>query len=51
MTQLQFNLNVDHLKESVINSKIETVVKSTIGIRLEDLFMQELCLEQRTLEH
>lgn len=41
MTQLQFNLNVDHLKESVMNSNIETVVKSTIVLVLNEFMERE----------
>ena len=34
MTQLQFNLNVDLLKDSVINSNIDTVMKASIVLVL-----------------
>ncbi len=41
MTQLQFNLNFDHLKESVMNSNIEMVVKSTIVLVLNEFMERE----------
>ncbi|MGE7274915.1 transposase, partial [Brevibacillus panacihumi] len=41
MTQLQFNLNIDHLKESVMSSNIETVVKSTIVLVLNEFMERE----------
>jgi putative transposase len=34
MTQIQFNLNLDHLKESVMNSDLDTILKSTIVLVL-----------------
>lgn len=41
MTQLHFNLNLDHLKDSVMNSNIETVVKSTIVLVLNEFMERE----------
>jgi putative transposase len=41
MTHLQFNLNFDHLKESVITSDLETVVKSAIVLVLNDYMEKE----------
>ena len=41
MTQLQFNLNIDHLKESVMNSNMETVLKSTIVLVLNEFMERE----------
>jgi len=40
MTQLQFNLDMDLLKDSVMNSNINTVVKSAIVLILNE-FMEE----------
>jgi putative transposase len=34
MTHLQFNLNLDLLKESVINSNLDMVIKSAIVLVL-----------------
>lgn len=41
MTHLQFNLNLDLLKETVINSNMETVVKSAIVLVLNDYMEKE----------
>ncbi|ENH95519.1 transposase mutator type [Gracilibacillus halophilus YIM-C55.5] len=41
MTQLQFNLNMDHLKDSVMNSNIDAVVKSTIVLVLNEYMEKE----------
>ncbi|OAT82935.1 transposase [Bacillus sp. MKU004] len=41
MTHLQFNLNLDILKETVINSNMETVVKSAIVLVLNDYMEKE----------
>lgn len=41
MTQLQFNLNVDLLKDSVMNSNIDAVVKSTIILVLNEYMEKE----------
>ncbi|WP_153124556.1 IS256 family transposase [Peribacillus tepidiphilus] len=41
MTQLQFNLNMDLLKDSVMNSNIDAVVKSTIVLVLNEYMEQE----------
>lgn len=41
MTQLHFNLNLDHLKDSVMNSNIDTVVKSTIVLVLNEFMESE----------
>lgn len=41
MTQLQFNLDIDLLKESVMNSNIETVVKSAIVLVLNEFMEKE----------
>jgi len=40
MTQLQFNLDMDLLKDSIINSNIDTVVKSAIVLVLNE-FMEK----------
>lgn len=41
MTQLQFNLNMDVLKESVMNSNIEMVIKSAIVLVLNEFMEKE----------
>ncbi|WP_174734782.1 IS256 family transposase [Mesobacillus harenae] len=41
MTQLQFNLDIDVLKESVMNSNIEVVVKSAIVLVLNEFMEKE----------
>ncbi|WP_108672582.1 IS256 family transposase [Peribacillus acanthi] len=41
MTQLQFNLNMELLKDSVMNSNIETVVKSAIVLVLNEFMEKE----------
>ncbi|OIU71006.1 IS256 family transposase [Rossellomorea aquimaris] len=41
MTHLQFNLNFDYLKETVITSNLETVVKSAIVLVLNDYMEKE----------
>jgi putative transposase len=41
MTQLQFNLNLDHLKESVMNSNIDSVIKASIVIVLNEYMEKE----------
>jgi putative transposase len=41
MTQLQFNLDLDLLKEAVISSDMETVVKSAIVLVLNDYMEKE----------
>jgi putative transposase len=41
MTQLQFNLDMEVLKESVINSNIETVIKSAIVLVLNEYMEKE----------
>ncbi|UXH43850.1 IS256 family transposase [Rossellomorea vietnamensis] len=41
MTQLQFNLDLDSLKEAVINSNIETVVRSAIVLVLNEYMERE----------
>ncbi|SOC40179.1 IS256 family transposase [Ureibacillus acetophenoni] len=41
MTQIQFNLNMDLLKDSVINSNIDTVVKSAIVLVLNEFMEKE----------
>ena len=41
MTQLQFSLDMDVLKESVINSDIDTVVKSAIVLVLNEFMEKE----------
>ena len=38
MTQLQFNLNMDHLKDSVMNSNIDTVIKASIVLVLNECY-------------
>ena len=39
MTQLNFNLDIDILKDSVMNSNIDAVIKSTIVLVLNE-FME-----------
>lgn len=41
MTQLQFNLDMDLLKESVVNSNIDVVVKSAIVLVLNEFMEKE----------
>ena len=41
MTQLQFNLDLDSLKEAVINSNIDTVVRSAIVLVLNEYMERE----------
>jgi len=41
MTQLQFNLNMDVLKESVMNSNIDMVIKSAIVLVLNEFMEKE----------
>ncbi|MGG1631757.1 IS256 family transposase [Rossellomorea sp. NRS-1567] len=41
MTQLQFNLDLDSLKEAVMNSNIETVVRSAIVLVLNEYMERE----------
>ncbi|WP_164668033.1 IS256 family transposase [Virgibacillus doumboii] len=41
MTQLQFNLDMDFLKESIMNSNIDNVVKSTIVLVLNEYMEKE----------
>ncbi|GAB3070166.1 IS256 family transposase [Virgibacillus ainsalahensis] len=41
MTQLQFNLDMDFLKESLMNSNIDNVVKSTIVLVLNEYMEKE----------
>lgn len=41
MTQLQFNLNMDLLKDSVMNSNINNVVKSTVVLLLNEYMEKE----------
>ncbi|TQR23068.1 IS256 family transposase, partial [Lysinibacillus sphaericus] len=41
MTQLQFNLDMDLLKDSIINSNIDTVVKSAIVLVLNEFMEKE----------
>ena len=41
MTQIQFNLDIDLLKESVMNSNIDVVVKSSIVLVLNKLMEKE----------
>jgi putative transposase len=41
MTQFQFNLNLDHLKESVMNSDIDAVIKASIVLVLNSLMEKE----------
>jgi len=41
MTQLQFNLDMDFLKDSVMNSNIDNVVKSTVVLVLNEYMKKE----------
>ncbi|WP_204524663.1 transposase, partial [Litchfieldia alkalitelluris] len=41
MTQLQFTLDLENLKESVINSDIEAVIKSAIVLVLNNVMEKE----------
>jgi len=41
LTQLQFNLNIDILKDSVMNSNIDAVIKSTIVLVLNEFMERE----------
>ncbi|MFJ8104150.1 IS256 family transposase [Lysinibacillus sp. NPDC096212] len=41
MTQLQFNLDMDLLKDSIINSNIDTVIKSAIVLVLNEFMEKE----------
>lgn len=41
MTQLQFNLNIDVLKESVMNSNLDLVIKSSIVLILNEYMEKE----------
>lgn len=41
MTHIQFNLDMEVLKESVVNSNIETVVKSAIVLVLNEFMEKE----------
>ncbi|GAE26033.1 hypothetical protein JCM9140_2061 [Halalkalibacter wakoensis JCM 9140] len=41
MTQIQFNLDIDILKESVMNSNIDAVVKSSIVLVLNEIMEKE----------
>lgn len=41
MTQLQFNLDLDSLKEAVMNSNIKTVVRSAIVLVLNEYMERE----------
>ncbi len=41
MTQLQFNLDMDILKESVINSNLDTVIKSAVVLVLNEYMEKE----------
>ncbi|HZH58884.1 MAG TPA: IS256 family transposase [Metabacillus sp.] len=41
MTQLQFNLNLDNLKESVMNSDIDAVIKASIVLVLNSVMEKE----------
>lgn len=41
MTQLQFNLNIDHLKDTIMNSNLDAVVKSTIVLVLNEFMEKE----------
>ncbi|MGG1680359.1 IS256 family transposase [Neobacillus sp. NRS-1170] len=41
MTQIQFNLNLDHLKESVMNSDIDSVVKASIVLVLNSVMEKD----------
>lgn len=39
MTQLQFNLDIDFLKESVMNSNLDLVLKSSIVLILKKVYI------------
>jgi putative transposase len=41
MTQLQFNLNVDVLKEAIVNSNLDMVIKSAIVLVLNEFMEKE----------
>ena len=41
MTQLQFNLNIDDLKDSVMNSNIDAVIKASIVLVLNSFMEKE----------
>ena len=41
MTQLQFNLDLDVLKDSIMNSNIDTVIKSAIVLVLNEFMEKE----------
>jgi putative transposase len=41
MTQIQFNLNIDDLKDSVMNSNIDAVIKASIVLVLNSAMEQE----------
>jgi putative transposase len=41
MTQIQFNLNLDYLKESVMNSDIDAVIKASIVLVLNSVMEKE----------
>lgn len=53
MTQLQFTLNLDLLKDSVMNSNIDAVVKSTIVLVLNEYMEKERdeYLQTKAYEH
>jgi len=41
MTQVQFNLNIDDLKDSVMNSNIDAVIKASIVLVLNSFMEKE----------
>ncbi|WP_413305089.1 hypothetical protein AA0X95_02775 [Bacillus sp. 1P10SD] len=41
MTQIQFNLNIDGLKDSVMNSDIDAVIKASIVLVLNSVMEKE----------
>src|SRR5699024_1866309 len=41
MTQLQFNLDFDEIKEKVVNSSLDDILKSTIVLVLNEFMKQE----------
>ena len=41
MTQLQFNLNLDHLKDYVVNSNIDAVMKASLVLVLNEFMEKE----------
>lgn len=41
MTQIQFNVNVDELKDALMNSNLETTIKSTIVLILNEFMEKE----------